>query len=121
MYGLELARRLDAAGSEVISVTAHPGYSNTNLQSTGPTGLFKMVYKVSNRLMAQGAADGALPEVLAVAGTEAQNGAYYGPTRFGDSRGPVGDSKISDAAMDAEAGARLWTLSEELLGITWDI
>ncbi len=121
MYGLELARRLDAAGSEVISVTAHPGYSNTNLQSTGPTGLFKMVYKVSNRLMAQGAADGALPEVLAVAGNEAQNGAYYGPTRFGDSRGPVGDSKISDAAMDAEAGARLWTLSEELLGITWDI
>ncbi len=121
MYGLELARRLDAAGSEVISVTAHPGYSNTNLQSTGPTGLFKMVYKVSNRLMAQGAADGALPEVLAVAGTEAQNGAYYGPTRFGDSRGPVGDSSISDAAKDAEAGARLWTLSEELLGITWDI
>ena len=121
IYGLELARRLDAAGSEVMSVTAHPGYSNTNLQSTGPTGLFKMIYKVSNRLMAQSAADGALPEVLAVAGSEAQNGAYYGPTRFGDSRGPVGDSQISDAAKDPEAGARLWTLSEELLGITWDI
>ena len=63
----------------------------------------------------------ALPEVLAVAGNEARNGAYYGPTRVGDSRGPVGDSTISDAAKDAEAGARLWTLSEELLGITWDI
>lgn len=121
MYGLELARRLDAAGSDVISVTAHPGYSSTNLQSTGPTGLFKMVYKVSNRLMAQSASDGALPEVLAVAGTEAQNGAYYGPTRFGDSRGPVGDSRISDAAKNADAAGRLWTLSEDLLGITWDI
>ena len=121
MYGLELARRLGAAGSDVISVTAHPGYSNTNLQSTGPTGLLKMIYKVSNRLMAQSATDGAVPEVLAVAGTEAQNGAYYGPTRFGDSRGPVGDSQISDAAEDADAGARLWALSEELLGITWDI
>jgi NAD(P)-dependent dehydrogenase (short-subunit alcohol dehydrogenase family) len=121
MYGLELARRLDATGSDVMSVTAHPGYSNTNLQSTGPTGLFKMIYKVSNRLMAQSATDGAVPEVLAVAGAEAQNGAYYGPTRFGDSRGPVGDSQISDAAKDAGAGARLWALSEQLLGITWDI
>lgn len=121
MYGLELARRLDDAGSEVISVSAHPGYSATNLQSTGPTGLFKAVYKISNKLMAQSAADGAVPEVLAAAGNEARNGAYYGPTRFGDMRGPVGDSRISDAAKDPQAGARLWSLSEELLDIEWEI
>lgn len=121
MYGLELSRRLDAAGSPVISATAHPGYSATNLQSTGPTGLFKLFYKVSNALVAQNASDGALPEVLAAAGTEARNGAYYGPTKFGDMRGPVGESSISNTAKDVEAGARLWTLSEELLGIKWDI
>lgn len=121
MYGLELARRLEAARADVISVTAHPGYSATNLQSTGPTGFFRILYKVSNRLAAQPAADGALPEVLAVAGNEAQNGAYYGPTKRGDTRGPVGDSRISDAAKDADAAARLWTLSEDLLGIKWDI
>jgi NAD(P)-dependent dehydrogenase (short-subunit alcohol dehydrogenase family) len=121
MYGLELARRLETAGSKVIAASAHPGYSATNLQSTGPTGIFKMVYKVSNKLMAQPASAGALPEVLAVAGNEARNGAYYGPTKFGDSRGPVGESRISDAANDQEAAARLWTLSEELLGITWDV
>jgi NAD(P)-dependent dehydrogenase (short-subunit alcohol dehydrogenase family) len=121
MYGLELARRLDAAGSEVMSVSAHPGYSATNLQSTGPTGFFKLLYKATNALMAQSPTLGALPEVLAVAGTEARNGAYYGPTRFGDSRGPVGESHISDAAKDQPAAARLWALSEELLGITWNI
>jgi len=121
MYGLELARRLEAAGSPVMSVSAHPGYSATNLQSTGPTGAFRALYKVTNALMAQRATDGALPEVLAVAGNEARNGAYYGPTKRGDSRGPVGESRISDAARDPEAAARLWTLSEELLGITWDI
>ncbi len=121
MYGLELARRLEAAGSAVIAASAHPGYSATNLQSTGPTGVFKMIYKVSNKLMAQSPTAGALPEVLAVAGNEAKNGAYYGPTKFGDSRGPVGESRISKAAKDPEAGARLWALSEDLLGVTWNV
>ena len=36
VFGLELDRRLRAAGLPVISVLAHPGYSATNLQSTGP-------------------------------------------------------------------------------------
>ena len=121
VYGLELARRLEAAGSEVMSVSAHPGYSATNLQSTGPTGVFKFVYKFTNAVLAQSAADGALPEVLAAAGSEARNGAYYGPTRFGDSRGPVGESHVSDAARDEAAGAGLWKLSEDLLGITFDV
>ena len=120
MYGLELARRLEAADSSVIAASAHPGYSATNLQSTGPTGFFKMIYKVSNKLMAQSPSAGALPEVLAVAGNEARNGAYYGPTKFGDTRGPVGESRISDVARDQEAAARLWALSEDLLGTTWD-
>jgi hypothetical protein len=102
-------------------VSAHPGYSATNLQSTGPTGLFKAFYRISNKLMAQSPSRGALPEVLAVAGNEARNGAYYGPTRFGDTRGPVGESQISNAARDEAAAARLWSLSEDLVGITWNI
>jgi NAD(P)-dependent dehydrogenase (short-subunit alcohol dehydrogenase family) len=121
MYGLELARRLEAAGSDVISASAHPGYSATNLQSTGPNAAFAALYKVSNLLLAQKATKGAVPEVLAAAGNEARNGAYYGPTGRGDSRGPVGESRISDAATDEAAGARLWSLSEDLLGITWDV
>lgn len=121
VYGLELARRLDAAGSAVMSVSAHPGYSATNLQSTGPTGLFKQIYKVTNAVMAQSASDGALPEVFAAASDDARNGGYYGPQRFGEARGPVGDSRISDAARDEAAGAGLWQLSEELLGVEFDV
>jgi hypothetical protein len=59
--------------------------------------------------------------VLAAAGTEAGNGGYYGPTKRGDSRGPVGDSRASETAKDAEAGARPWALSEELLDIHQDV
>ena len=44
-FGIELDRRLRGAGSPVKSLLAHPGYSATNLQSTGPTGLMKQVLK----------------------------------------------------------------------------
>jgi NAD(P)-dependent dehydrogenase (short-subunit alcohol dehydrogenase family) len=120
MFGLELARRLEAAGSSVKAVSAHPGYTASNLQSTGPTGIVRWMWKVTN-LTALKPSVGALSEVLAVAGREARNGAYYGPTRFAESRGPIGDSRISEAAQDTAAAARLWALSEELLGITWTV
>ncbi|MGB8940572.1 MAG: oxidoreductase, partial [Streptomyces sp.] len=32
----ELARRLAAAGSDVVAAAAHPGYAETNLQAAGP-------------------------------------------------------------------------------------
>ena len=38
LFALELDRRLRAAGIPVRSVLAHPGWSATNLQSSGPTG-----------------------------------------------------------------------------------
>ena len=36
LFTLELDRRLRAAGAETISVGAHPGYSHTSLQYSGP-------------------------------------------------------------------------------------
>src|SRR5207237_234358 len=59
-FGLELDRRLRAAGSSVKSVLAHPGYTATNLQSTGPTGVMKALLAVSNRIVAQSPDQGAL-------------------------------------------------------------
>ncbi len=121
MYGLELARRLDAADSHVICAIAHPGFSATNLTNSGPTGFAKLLYKILTPLMAQPASAGAVPEVLAAAGNEARNGGYYGPTKRGDTRGPIGESLVSNAARDQNASARLWSLSEELLGISWTL
>lgn len=120
-----IASRSSSKGTQAVTslaqMTAHPGYSATNLQSSGPTGFYKRLYKVTNALMAQSAADGAMSEVLAAAGTQAKNGAYYGPTKLGESRGPVGDSRISDAARNEQNASRLWSLSEELLGVTFTI
>ncbi len=120
MYGLELDRRLKAAGSRASSITCHPGYAATNLQSTGPRGALKLFYRFTNRYLAQTATEGAVPLVLAAAGTEAKPGAYYGPTGPIDARGPVSDSAVIDAALNEDDAARLWTESEKLVGFNWD-
>ena len=121
VYGLELHRRLDAAGSPVASISCHPGYAATNLQSTGPTGIWKSVYKVTNAVLAQPADRGAQPLVLAAAGNEARSGGYYGPVAFGGARGDISDSDVSASASDPASGKRLWEASEALLDISWTI
>ena len=121
IFAFELNRRLVTAGSPVMAVACHPGYSNTNLQSTGPTGILNAVYKLTNAMMAQPQALGAVPTVLAVAGTEAQPGAYYGPTGIFDARGPVGDAAIAPQALVKEDWKRLWNMSEALIGFEWQI
>lgn len=119
MFALDLDRRLQAAGKSAISIACHPGYSNTNLQSTGPTGVFSALYKVLNPLFAQSPGDGALPTVLAAAGTQARRGGYYGPQKYAETRGPVSDAKVAPYVQDQAAAQRLWDISEQLVGFAW--
>lgn len=121
LFALELDRRLKAKNSPVMSVACHPGYSNTALQSTGPGGALTLLYKFLNPLMAQPARKGAIPTVLAAAGDEALPGAYYGPTGFGDTRGPVGDAFVAQRALGEEKAARLWDESERLVDFEWSM
>ncbi len=119
MFALELDRRLQAAGSTVRAVACHPGYSDTRLQSTGPTGALASIYTVLNRVWAQSAYDGAIPTVLAAADDDARSGAYYGPGSLMESLGPVGEASISRRARNQKVAAALWQRSEELVGHNW--
>jgi len=119
MFAIELDRRLRASGSSVSVIPCHPGYSATHLQSTGPKGFANVFYKLTNRLMAQPAYNGAIPTVLAAAGKEAIPGAYYGPQSMGEARGRVSDAKVAKRAQDDVAGARLWRESEKLVEHEW--
>jgi NAD(P)-dependent dehydrogenase (short-subunit alcohol dehydrogenase family) len=121
VFGLELDRRLRAAGSPVISVLAHPGYSDTALQSTGPTGLAALVMKVGNVVLAQSAERGALPQLYAATAPGVVGGEFYGPARFAESRGDVTLVQAVPQARDPEAGRRLWAVSEELTGVRFGL
>ncbi len=120
-FGIELDRRLRAAGSSVKSVLAHPGYSATNLQSSGPTGLMKQVLKVGNTLLAQSAEDGALPQLYAASAPGVEGGDFYGPNRFREARGHPTKVQATSRARDPELGRRLWEVSEELTGISYGL
>jgi NAD(P)-dependent dehydrogenase (short-subunit alcohol dehydrogenase family) len=120
-FGLELDRRLRAARSPVKSLLAHPGYTATNLQSTGPTGVMKALLAVSNRVVAQGAEQGALPTLYAATAPGVEGGEYYGPDGFQELRGRPTKVRVIAEGRDAEIGRRLWEVSEELTGVAYGL
>ena len=119
-FALELDRRLRAAGSPIKSVLAHPGYTATNLQFTGPTGITKPVMKLGNFLIGQSADMGALPTLYAATAPDVEGGQYFGPDRFREYRGHPTLVRVKAEGRDAEVGRRLWSVSEELTGVTYD-
>jgi NAD(P)-dependent dehydrogenase (short-subunit alcohol dehydrogenase family) len=125
MFVLELDRRLRAAGLDVVSAGAHPGFAHTNLQVSGPrsggTSLIARGMGLATRLFAQPARDGALPTLYAATAANVHGGDYFGPDGPGEMRGHHPKLvQFSAAAHDQAAAARLWAVSEELTGVTFE-
>jgi len=123
LFAYELQRRLAAAGSAVISVAAHPGYANTNLQAVGAemegSKFGKQTAMLGNKLLAQSAAMGALPTICAATCANARGGDYFGPDGFMAQRGFPKKMLSSSRSHDQAAAARLWTISEQLTGVVF--
>ncbi|MDG4833639.1 oxidoreductase [Solwaraspora sp. WMMD1047] len=120
LFGLELDRRLRAAGLPVRSILAHPGYAATNLVRPGPR-LLRLAVSIGNRILAQSAADGALPQLYAATAPGAEGGQFIGPAGLGEQRGHPVVVRPSAAATDPRTAERLWTLSEELTGVHYGL
>ncbi len=115
----ELNNRLQAEQSAMKAVSCHPGYSATNLQSTGPGKFWGPMLSLMNVVFAQKAEYGSYPTLLAAADDRAKSGSYYGPTGFRELGGPVGETQAATYARDDQAAARLWAMSAELTGVVW--
>lgn len=118
LFARELDRRLRASGSAVRSLAAHPGYAATELQSHTES-VQDQFMAVGNRIMAQSAADGALPTLYAATMPTVGGGEFYGPTGLAGMRGFPGRSPSSKAGRDQAVAAQLWDLSEKLTGINY--
>jgi NAD(P)-dependent dehydrogenase (short-subunit alcohol dehydrogenase family) len=121
VFGLELHRRLRAGGFALRSVLAHPGYAATNLQSAGPSGVSKLVMKMTNKVFAQDVTMGALPQIYAAAGADVESGQFWGPDGRNENKGFPALVEPLDEARDRELGKRLWDNSEELTGVHIDL
>ena len=121
MFCFELARRAAEADTELKSVAAHPGYAATNLQFAGPAGrLERAVMVVGNKVIAQSAEMGALPGLYAATVADLPSGSFVGPDGLFGGRGHPHVVSAAAKAYDSEAWARLWELSEQLTGVTYE-
>jgi NAD(P)-dependent dehydrogenase (short-subunit alcohol dehydrogenase family) len=126
LFALELDRRATAHGVPVVSVAAHPGYAATNLARSGPARragrLGLAVTGLGERLLAQPAASGALPQVRAATEPGVPGGTYFGPSGLLELRGRPVRVAPSRRARDVERAAALWVWSERASGVVyaWD-
>jgi NAD(P)-dependent dehydrogenase (short-subunit alcohol dehydrogenase family) len=120
LFAFELDRRLKSGGWGLISVAAHPGYSATNLQLSGPPPHERLVMRLSNRLFAQSAEIGALPILYAATALGVLGGSYVGPDGPGEARGHPVLVQATKRANDEDDARRLWDISERLTGVTYD-
>lgn len=120
LFAFELDRRLRAAGSQVRSLAAHPGYSATHLQSAVATGLDKAFMAIANRVVAQSAAMGAEPTLYAAV-ADLPGGTFTGPSGFAEQRGHPKVVQARPAAHDTAVARRLWELSEQLSGVRYEL
>ncbi len=124
LFAYELARRADAARVPLVSAAAHPGYAATNLQAVGPrmagAPITERLAAIGNRLLAQDATRGALPQLYAATMPDVRSGDYYGPDGLLEMRGWPERVSSSDRSKDEATARRLWEVSEELTGVRYD-
>ncbi|ORB69751.1 SDR family NAD(P)-dependent oxidoreductase [Mycobacterium scrofulaceum] len=115
LWGLELDRRLRAAGSPVVTQLTHPGWVASNLSQLGDSPLMSAAHKavklVADRL-ANDIDEGAAPTLYCIS-EPLPPGSYVGVTgRFGLRGGPVLIGR-SPVACDYDAAARLVAFAEQ--------
>lgn len=117
MFTYELQRRLAAHGT-TIAVAAHPGVSNTELMRNVPAGL-RLAASLVTPLLTQKPEMGALPTLRAATDPRVVGGQYYGPSGRGEIRGYPKLVESSPESHDEAIQRRLWSISEDLTGVTF--
>jgi NAD(P)-dependent dehydrogenase (short-subunit alcohol dehydrogenase family) len=120
MFCYEFHRRLVKSGAPLITVTAHPGYTKSDLFRNMWKPVQAMM-KFSDLFIGQDPAKGALPQLYAATMPDVQGGQYWGPDGFLEMAGYPTLVRSSKKSYDQQAQERLWTVSEELTGVTYPV
>lgn len=123
LWGLELDRRLRAAGSPIVTHLTHPGWVASNLSNVGDSPLMSLAHKtvkvVADRL-ANDIDEGAAPTLYCIS-EPIPPGSYVGVSgRFGLRGGPVLIGR-TPLACDYDAAARLVAFAEHETGTTLEV
>lgn len=120
MFCYAFHRRLIRAAAPLMTVTAHPGYTKSDLfRNMGKP--VQALMRFSDRFIGQDPAKGALPQLYAATMPDVQGGQYWGPNGFMEMAGYPTLVRSSKKSYDHEVQERLWGVSEELTGVTYPI
>lgn len=111
----ELSRKLKEKGTDTKVISAHPGWTATELQRHNSAADFL------NRFFAQNVSMGTLPTLYASVGQDVQSGDFYGPSGFMEMRGYPKKVSPNKRAQDRNTAAKLWEVSEDLTGSKYKI
>jgi NAD(P)-dependent dehydrogenase (short-subunit alcohol dehydrogenase family) len=115
LFIYELQRRLADNGTS-IAVAAHPGGSRSELARHSSAAV-----RAFSALLLQSPAMGALSTLRAATDPQVRGGQYFGPSGFLEARGHPKLVQSSAQSHDDDVQRRLWTVSEELTGVTYPI
>lgn len=119
LFAQELHRRCARAGEPVSVVAAHPGISSSNLFSRQlkerGVGFLAPAAERAIRLIWQDSAAGALPTLRALE-RSTPSGALVAPAHLGQMRGRPELVEVFSTGRDEATAARLWELTEDVLG-----
>ena len=120
MFAYELQRKLNEAGSSVISVAAHPGVSDTELGRYIPKLLY-YAFKPITPLFTHPPKEAAKPTLMAALDENVVGGDYYGPTGFNEMKGKPGKAPSTGYSKKRNESEKLWELSENLTGEKFNV
>ncbi|MDG6109862.1 SDR family NAD(P)-dependent oxidoreductase [Dactylosporangium aurantiacum] len=121
VFGVELDRRLRAAGSPVASVLAHPGLTRTNLtpRAWEHRGRLGRLIARAGLIVTQPVERGTLPQLHAATAPGVRGGQFFGPSGLWETRGRVAEARLSREAADPAVGRRLWAAAQDLTGVRY--
>jgi NAD(P)-dependent dehydrogenase (short-subunit alcohol dehydrogenase family) len=124
LFAFELDRRATAAGLNLLSVAAHPGWARTELQTKGPSGGARLkpaalAIAVATKLVAHSAQAGARPVLYAATDPDVPGGGFVGVGGRSQLRGGPKLVHAVHGAYDVNLARGLWERSEELTGVTY--
>lgn len=121
-FAIELHRRLHKAGSTVSSLVAHPGLSDTDLQTTSVResgGFSQRFFENAAGLTGMSPAHGARPSLRAATDPKARSGQLYAP-RFVNNGAAV-RRPLMGRSLNRHAAQQLWDVSERETRIVFDV
>ena len=121
-FAIGLHRRLEEAGAPAIALAAHPGLTNSDLQSTthelGGAGIQGRFWDLASDVAGMSVERGALSQVRAATDPRATGGTLYGP-RFAVFGSPTRRPLLP---FGVDRGIEvLWEVSERETGVALDV